>query len=87
MLTKQQEIIKLEIPQKIPIPRIIKKYIQTHSRQGKAQEFVIWTWVYSLGTSFMNSGYEILVTAQRPNSLFPFFAFGAWTFDLDLACQ
>ena len=40
MLTKQQEIIKLEIPQKIPIPRIIKKYNQTHSRQGQAQECV-----------------------------------------------
>ena len=70
MLTKQQEIIKLEIPQKIPIPRIIKKYIQ---------EFVIWTWVYRLGTSFMNSGYEILVTAQRPNSLFPLDLSRTWT--------
>ena len=30
---------------------------QSCCQRGKAQEFVIWTWVYSLGTSFMNSGW------------------------------
>ena len=32
---------------------------QTRSRKGQAQEFVIWTLVYSLGTSFIDSGYQL----------------------------